>query len=153
MIKTGYDARLSAGAIAAGGTLGILIPPSVMLVVMGPTMGVPVNLLYSAAFGPGFVLAGMYIVYCLTRSFFNPALGPPVPPEERVGSVAVIMKEVLIGVLPLVALIGFTLGTILGAGDADGSRLVRRIRRDAAGAALPQADVHGAQECRGRAPW
>ncbi len=53
MIKTGYDARLSSGAIAAGGTLGILIPPSVMLVVMGPTMGVPVNLLYSAAFGPG----------------------------------------------------------------------------------------------------
>ena len=70
MIKAGYDARLSAGAIAAGGTLGILIPPSVMLVVMGPTMGVPVNLLYSAAFGPGFLLAGMYIVYTLGRSFF-----------------------------------------------------------------------------------
>lgn len=113
MIKTGYDARLSAGAIAAGGTLGILIPPSVMLVVMGPTMGVPVNLLYSAAFGPGFLLAGMYMIYCLTRSFINPALGPPVPPEERVSSAWVIIKEVLIGVLPLVVLIGFTLGTIL----------------------------------------
>ena len=58
MLKAGYDARLSAGAIAAGGTLGILIPPSVMLVVMGPVMVVPVNLLYSAAFGPGFLLAG-----------------------------------------------------------------------------------------------
>jgi TRAP-type mannitol/chloroaromatic compound transport system permease large subunit len=53
MIKTGYDARLSAGAIAAGGTLGILIPPSVMLVVMGPVMGVSVAKLYAAAFGPG----------------------------------------------------------------------------------------------------
>jgi TRAP-type mannitol/chloroaromatic compound transport system permease large subunit len=83
MIKTGYDARLSAGAIAAGGTLGILIPPSVMLVVMGPVMGVPVNLLYSAAFGPGFLLAGCYIAYALVRSFINPKLGPAMTMEER----------------------------------------------------------------------
>jgi len=83
MIKAGYDARLSAGAIAAGGTLGILIPPSVMLVVMGPTMGIPVNLLYSAAFGPGFLLAGCYIVYALARSFLNPKLGPPMTSDEQ----------------------------------------------------------------------
>ena len=76
MIRAGYDARLSSGAIAAGGTLGILIPPSVMLVVMGPVMGVPVNLLYSAAFGPGFLLAGCYVAYTLVRSFINPKLGP-----------------------------------------------------------------------------
>ncbi|HVY41729.1 MAG TPA: TRAP transporter large permease subunit [Hyphomicrobiaceae bacterium] len=114
MIKTNYDARLSSGAIAAGGTLGILIPPSVMLVVMGPTMGVPVNLLYSAAFGPGFLLAGMYMVYCLVRSFINPALGPPVPVEERVTSPWLLFKEFVIGVVPLTCLIGFTLGTILG---------------------------------------
>jgi TRAP-type mannitol/chloroaromatic compound transport system permease large subunit len=83
MIKTGYDARLSSGAIAAGGTLGILIPPSVMLVVMGPVMGVPVNLLYSAAFGPGFLLAGCYVAYTLTRSFINPRLGPAMTMAER----------------------------------------------------------------------
>ena len=83
MIKTGYDARLSSGAIAAGGTLGILIPPSVMLVVMGPIMGVPVNLLYSAAFGPGFLLAGCYVAYTLARSFINPKLGPAMTMEER----------------------------------------------------------------------
>jgi TRAP-type mannitol/chloroaromatic compound transport system permease large subunit len=83
MIKTGYDSRLSAGAIAAGGTLGILVPPSVMLVVMGPVMGVPVNLLYSAAFGPGFLLAGCYIGYTLTRSFMNPKLGPAMTMDER----------------------------------------------------------------------
>jgi TRAP-type mannitol/chloroaromatic compound transport system permease large subunit len=83
MIKAGYDARLSSGAIAAGGTLGILVPPSVMLVVMGPVMGVPVNLLYSAAFGPGFLLAGCYIAYTLTRSFINPKLGPAMTMEER----------------------------------------------------------------------
>lgn len=113
MIKAGYDARLSSGAIAAGGTLGILIPPSVMLVVMGPTMGVPVNLLYSASFGPGFLLAGMYIVYTLGRSFINPSLGPPVPKEDRITDPLVIIKEVIVGVMPLALLIGFTLGTIL----------------------------------------
>jgi TRAP-type mannitol/chloroaromatic compound transport system permease large subunit len=83
MLKTGYDARLSAGAIAAGGTLGILVPPSIMLVVMGPVMGVPVNLLYSSAFGPGFLLAGCYIIYTLARSFLNPKLGPAMTMEER----------------------------------------------------------------------
>ncbi len=83
MIKAGYDARLSSGAIAAGGTLGILIPPSVMLVVMGPVMGVPVNLLYSAAFGPGFVLAGCYMLYALARSFIKPQLGPAMTADER----------------------------------------------------------------------
>jgi TRAP-type mannitol/chloroaromatic compound transport system permease large subunit len=82
MLKTGYDARLSAGAIAAGGTLGILVPPSIMLVVMGPVMGVPVNLMYSAAFGPGFLLAGCYIGYTLLRSFINPKLGPAMTAEE-----------------------------------------------------------------------
>jgi len=113
MTKTGYDAKLSAGAIAAGGTLGILIPPSVMLVVMGPTLGVPVNVLYSACFGPGLLLATLYIVYCLVRSFINPELGPPVPKAERVTDVGELIKEFLIGVVPLAALIGFTLGTIL----------------------------------------
>ncbi len=83
MMKSGYSPRLSAGAIAAGGTLGILIPPSVMLVVMGPVINVSVAKLYAAAFGPGFLLAGLYIVYTLTRSFLNPKLGPPVPKEER----------------------------------------------------------------------
>jgi tripartite ATP-independent transporter DctM subunit len=114
MIKTGYDPRLSAGAIAAGGTLGILVPPSVMLVVMGPTMGVPVNLLYSAALGPGLLLASMYMAYCLVRSFLNPKLGPPVPVEERVTDVWLLIKEFVLGVVPLACLIGFTLGTILG---------------------------------------
>ena len=114
MIKAGYDARLSSGAIAAGGTLGILIPPSVMLVVMGPTMGVPVNLLYSASLGPGLLLAGCYIVYCLGRSFINPKLGPPVPKEDRITDPVRLIREFIVGVLPLAALIGFTLGTILG---------------------------------------
>ena len=113
MIKSGYDARMSAGAIAAGGTLGILVPPSVMLVVMGPTMGIPVNILYSAAIGPGLLLASSYLLYCMVRSFWNPSLGPPVPVEERVHNPWLVIKEFLLGVVPLAALIGFTLGTIL----------------------------------------
>ncbi|MEK7231319.1 MAG: TRAP transporter large permease subunit, partial [Pseudomonadota bacterium] len=113
MIRTGYDAKLSAGAIAAGGTLGILIPPSVMLIVMGPVLGVSVAELYAAAFGPGFMLAGIYLAYLLGRSFFNPKLGPPVPQEERVHSVAVLLREVVVGVMPLLGLIAATLGSIL----------------------------------------
>jgi tripartite ATP-independent transporter DctM subunit len=113
MIKTGYDAKLSAGAITAGGTLGILIPPSVMLIVMGPVLGVSVADLYSAAFGPGFLLAAIYLIYLVTRATLNPKLGPPVPKEERVASFYLIMREVVIGVLPLFLLIGFTLGSIL----------------------------------------
>ena len=113
MIKAGYDARLSAGAITAGGTLGILIPPSVMLIVMGPTLGVPVNLLYAAAFGPGFLLAGLYIVYCLVRSYINPKLGPPVPLEERITDRWVIFKEVMIGIVPVTVLTVATLGVIV----------------------------------------
>jgi TRAP-type mannitol/chloroaromatic compound transport system permease large subunit len=93
MIRSGYDARLSSGAIAAGGTLGILIPPSVMLVVMGPVMGVPVNLLYSAAFGPGFLLAGCYIAYTLVRSFINPKLGPAMTMDERRDAYALMTTE------------------------------------------------------------
>jgi tripartite ATP-independent transporter DctM subunit len=106
MIKTGYDAKLSAGAITAGGTLGILIPPSVMLIVMGPVLGVSVA-------GPGFLLAGIYLAYLIVRSTLNPKLGPPVPKAERVTDPVAIVKEVIIGVLPLALLIAATLGSIL----------------------------------------
>ena len=73
MTRSGYDVRLSAGAITAGGTLGILIPPSVMLIVMGPVVGVPTTDLFAAAVFPGLVLSGLYIVYCLGRSYIDPS--------------------------------------------------------------------------------
>src|SRR5215813_11817285 len=113
MIKSGYDARLSAGAITAGGTLGILIPPSVMLVVMGPVLGVSVAKLYEAAFGPGFLLSGMYIAYCMGRSFINPKLGPPVPPEDRPKSWKPVVWECLLGMVPVTVLTIATLGVII----------------------------------------
>ena len=71
MIRAGYDVRMSAGAIAAGGTLGILIPPSVMLVVMAPVLDISIIDLYAAAFGPGFLLSAMFIAYTLIRCSFQ----------------------------------------------------------------------------------
>jgi len=113
MMKSGYSPSLSAGSIAAGGTLGILIPPSVMIIVMAPVLGVSVVKLYAAAFGPGFLLAGLYMIYTLIRSYLNPKIGPPVPLADRAKSYAELGKAVVVGVLPLGLLIACTLGTIL----------------------------------------
>jgi tripartite ATP-independent transporter DctM subunit len=113
MIKSGYDVRMSAGAIAAGGTLGILIPPSVMLVVMGPVLGVSVAKLYEAACGPGFMLAGMYILYTMGRSFLNPKLGPPVPLEDRPKAMWPVVWECVVGLVPITVLTIATLGAII----------------------------------------
>jgi tripartite ATP-independent transporter DctM subunit len=113
MIKSGYSPRLSAGAIAAGGTLGILIPPSVMIIVMAPVLGVSVVKLYAAAFGPGFLLAALYIAYTLIRSYLNPQVGPAVPLADRAKSMTELGWAFLAGVLPLALLIACTLGSIL----------------------------------------
>jgi tripartite ATP-independent transporter DctM subunit len=113
MIRAGYDTRLSAGVITAGGTLGILIPPSVMLIVMGPVMGVSVAKLYAAAFGPGLLLSALYITYAMVRSYLNPALGPPLPLEARASSVTAVLRELMTGLVPLAILISATLGSIL----------------------------------------
>jgi tripartite ATP-independent transporter DctM subunit len=113
MIKSGYDVRMSAGAIAAGGTLGILIPPSVMLVVMAPVLDIGIIDLYAAAFGPGFLLSGMYILYTLVRCYWNPKLGPPVPKEERPASLKPVLWECLVGMVPVTVLTIMTLGVIL----------------------------------------
>jgi tripartite ATP-independent transporter DctM subunit len=112
MKKSRYDVRLSAGSIAAGGTLGILIPPSVMLIVMGPVVGVPTTDLFAAAVMPGLLLSGMYIVYTLARSYLNPALGPALPMEER-RPLGYVLKELTLGIAPIVLVIMATLGVIL----------------------------------------
>ena len=113
MMRAGYDGRLAAGAITAGGTLGILIPPSVMLIVMGPVLGVSVADLYAAAIVPGFLLAGMYVIYVTVRSYWNPKLGPPLPKEERAASYWAALGAFVAGVVPLAGLVAATLGSIL----------------------------------------
>ena len=79
MNRSGYDVRLAAGTITAGGTLGILIPPSIMLVVMGPIMEIPVTDLFAAAILPGVLLAVLYAGYTTVRCIINPKLGPVLP--------------------------------------------------------------------------
>ncbi|MDH3282063.1 MAG: TRAP transporter large permease subunit [Gammaproteobacteria bacterium] len=113
MRKSGYSPRLSAGSIAAGGTLGMLIPPSVMLVVMGPVVGAPITELFAATFIPGVLLATLYTVYALVRCYINPTLGPALPQELRAGSFAEIVKELLLGIIPLAVLMASVLGSIL----------------------------------------
>jgi tripartite ATP-independent transporter DctM subunit len=113
MTKARYDPKLSAGSIAAGGTLGILIPPSVMLVVMGPIVGVSIVELFAAAIVPGLMLAGLYIAYAMVRSFINPNLGPPLPMAERATSYGQIVKEFFAGVVPLAVIIFAALGSII----------------------------------------
>ncbi len=83
MNRSGYNVRLAAGTITAGGTLGILIPPSIMLVVMGPVLEVPVTDLFAAAIVPGILLAGLYAAYALFRCWLDPTLGPILPPEAQ----------------------------------------------------------------------
>ena len=83
MNRSGYDVRLAAGTITAGGTLGILIPPSIMLVVMGPVLEVPVTDLFAAAIVPGIMLASLYAAYALFRCWLNPSLGPILSEEDQ----------------------------------------------------------------------
>lgn len=83
MLKAGYSVQLSAGAITAGGCLGILIPPSVMLIVYGATAGVSVVKLYAGAFFPGLMLACLYIVYVVILAKLKPKMAPPMSAEER----------------------------------------------------------------------
>ena len=113
MIRSGYDTKMSAGAIAAGGTLGILIPPSVMLIVMGPVVGVPATDLFAAAVIPGLLLAAIFTLWCLVRCWINPSLGPPVPMSERPVSLGPVIKDLVFGVAPVVVVILSTLGVIL----------------------------------------
>jgi TRAP-type mannitol/chloroaromatic compound transport system permease large subunit len=84
MLRAGYSVQLSAGAITAGGCLGILIPPSVMLIVYGATAGVSVVKLYAGAFFPGIMLAALYVVYVIVIAKWKPHLAPPMSAEDRV---------------------------------------------------------------------
>ena len=112
MVKANYDRGFAAGVICAGGTLGILIPPSIMLIVYAAIAELSVLRLYAAAMIPGIMLASFYIIYVVGRAFFNPKLAPK-PIEEEVPSTRVIIFQMFTSVLPLSALIISVLGSIL----------------------------------------
>ena len=114
MTASGYDTRMSAGAIGAGGTLGVLIPPSILLIVLGPVIGVPVSDLFTAAIIPGLLLSVVYILYTLIRSYLRPELGPPVSFAE-LGETTLLekLRELMLGIIPVVGISGATLGAIV----------------------------------------
>jgi len=113
MLRAGYDQKLSAGVICAGGTLGILIPPSIMLIVYSATSSVSVVRLYAAALLPGMLLAGLYIGYVITRAVMNPKLAPKLPPEEANVPFMRAAFLMLQAFVPLAVLILSVLGSIL----------------------------------------
>jgi len=113
MSESGYDVRLAAGTITAGGTLGILIPPSIMLVVMGPVLEVPVTDLFAGAILPGVMMAVLYLVYALGRCWLNPKLGPPLRDDQIPDSRSHVWREFILGLVPPTILIAFAMGSIL----------------------------------------
>jgi tripartite ATP-independent transporter DctM subunit len=113
MLRAGYDVKLSAGVVCAGGCLGILIPPSILLIVYAATAGVSAVKLYAAAFIPGFMLAGFYILYVMTRAMINPALAPKLPPEQTDIPFSKVMWALATSFFPLALLIVSVLGAIL----------------------------------------
>ncbi len=113
MLRAGYDVRLSAGVVCAGGCLGILIPPSILLIVYAAVAGVSAVKLYAAAFFPGFLLAGLYIVYVMILAMINPKLAPKLPKSETDVPFATVLWALLTSFFPLAALIVTVLGAIL----------------------------------------
>ena len=112
LLSRSYDRSLICGTICAGGSLGTIIPPSVVIVVYGPAAGLSVPRLLAAAVLPGIMLASIYVVYILIRCYLRPQDGPGLPKEERV-PLAVAIKNVVVAMLPPVMLIFAVTGTIL----------------------------------------
>ncbi len=113
MLRAGYDVKLSTGVVCAGGCLGILIPPSILLIVYAATAGVSAVKLYAAAFLPGFLLTGLYILYVMARALLNPALCPKLPPEQTNVPFGEVLWALATSFFPLALLIVSVLGAIL----------------------------------------
>jgi len=123
MLKYKYDKHLALGTIAAGGALGVLIPPSILFIIYGVTVGESIGALFIGGMGAGIVLGGLYLAYILVRCYLQPELGPLVPKEE--GKVPISQKLILLtGILPSMFLILAVLGSIFFGlatpGEADG---------------------------------
>jgi len=112
MLRSGYDTRLAAGVTCAGGCLGILIPPSIMLIVYAASAGISVVRLYAGALLPGFLLAGLYIVYVIGLAMWKPQLAPPLPAERSSVSWIRVVWLLLQSFFPLTVLILSVLGAI-----------------------------------------
>ncbi len=112
MVTRGYDKSLAAGTIVASGTLGILIPPSIMLVVYGPQAGISIGQMFMGAIFPGLILSGLYILYIVVRSIIDPSVGPSIPIEEQTPLTVEKFVRLIKSLVPPVLLILAVLGTI-----------------------------------------
>jgi tripartite ATP-independent transporter DctM subunit len=112
MVSRGYDKPLAAGTIVASGTLGILIPPSIMLVVYGPQAGISIGQMFMGAVFPGLLLAFCYVSYVVIRCYFNPALGPAIPADQMTPFSSAKVWRLMKSLVPPIFLIFAVLGTI-----------------------------------------
>ncbi|MCB1160366.1 MAG: TRAP transporter large permease subunit, partial [Leptospiraceae bacterium] len=112
MLKYGYSKELASGIIAASGTLGQIIPPSVVLIVLGDQMGISVGDLFAAAIVPGLILAFLYILYILGIAFFSPSKAPALPKSERQIPLPLLLKKTAFVMLPPLLLIVLVLGGV-----------------------------------------
>ncbi len=112
MLRNGYKDSFSLGVIAASGTLGQIIPPSIVLIVLGDQLGVSVGSLFAAALIPGLILTGAYALYAVTVAFFSPTTAPALPPEARASSWGELGKKVVLSLMPPLTLIVVVLGSI-----------------------------------------
>ncbi|HEA53460.1 hypothetical protein LCGC14_0652990 [marine sediment metagenome] len=111
MLAHNYDKRLATGTICAAGTLGQIVPPSIILIILGDVLGLPVGDLFRAAVGPGVVLIGLYVVYILIMTRFRPETAPPMPEDNSISRKKEVMNA-LLAIIPPLALIIIVLGSI-----------------------------------------
>jgi TRAP-type mannitol/chloroaromatic compound transport system permease large subunit len=144
MSRSGYNVQLAAGTITAGGTLGILIPPSIMLIVMGPVLEVSTLDLFRAAFIPGALLATLYLLYTLGRCWLNPSLGPVLSEEDQPQTSAFYGAEVALiclGVLTVCRVFGLGMSGAFGGVIPFGGLIVFAITGAVAYAAYRRLNV------------
>lgn len=113
MLKRKYDKSLACGVVCAGGSLGILIPPSVMLVVLGPMANLSVSRLFAGAIFPGLLLSTLYITYIIVKCLFDPKAAPPIPSEEKIENRKVLLLHAFLYLLPITFLLLAVIGSIL----------------------------------------
>lgn len=116
MVKRGYDKGLASGAVCAGGCLGILIPPSIILVIYGPMAGLSVARLFAGAVMPGLILSGLFLIYIAVRCLLQPEAGPPISDEEKqkLPASAKLIPVLIMQSVPVLFLIIAVIGSILG---------------------------------------
>jgi len=113
MLKRKYDKGIASGVVCAGGTLGILIPPSVMLVVFGPMAGLSVSRLFAGAIFPGLILSTLYISYIIMKCWRDPKIGPAISSEEKIEKKTTLLLHTILYLLPVTFLLLAVIGSIL----------------------------------------